>query len=312
MPILCNKKQITKNQSILLTTILPLHAGKIPGYLFTLPALQALSLSSNQLSGQLEDIHDPLSSSLSIIDLGYNQIRGSIPRSYIHLTSLEMLSLESNKLTGIVKLSSFWRLNNLRILSLSNNMLSVIDGKEESLFSSLRNIRILSLASCNLTRLPAVLAFLDEIETLNLSSNHINGVIPAWVWENWKGSLVVLNLSRNMFTSLEKFPSLIPMANVLSLDLSFNRLEGNVPIPFVDLSGDTLMSELGIALDYSNNYFDSILSNFGEYLRKVSYLDLSKNKLNGHVQSSICSANKLIFMDLSYNNFSGSVPSCLC
>jgi Leucine-rich repeat (LRR) protein len=289
-----------------------MHAGKIPEYLFNLPALQELSLSWNQFSCQLEDIHNPLSSSLSVIVLGENLISGSIPRSYVQLTSLEVLSLEANKLTGIVKLSSFWRLKNLSVLRLSNNMLSVIDGKDASQFSSLRNIRRLSLASCNLIRLPGVLAFLNEIEILNLSSNNINGVIPTWAWENWKSSLIVLNLSHNMFTSLEKFPSLIPMAHVESVDLSFNRLEGNVPIPLVNIrNGASVKSEIGIALDYSNNYFDSILPNFGEYLRKVSYLDLSNNKLNGHVQTSICSANELSVMDLSYNKFSGPVPSCL-
>lgn len=38
-----------------------LHAGKIPGYLFNLPEIEILHLSSNQLSGHLEDIENPLS-----------------------------------------------------------------------------------------------------------------------------------------------------------------------------------------------------------------------------------------------------------
>lgn len=66
-----------------------------------------------------------------------------------------------------------------------------------------------------------------------------------------------------------------------------------------------------VVLDYSNNNFSSILPNFGKYVKNFTYLNLSKNKLIGHVSPSICSANKLTILDLSYNNFSGLVPSCL-
>jgi hypothetical protein len=62
-----------------------------------------------------------------------------------------------------------------------------------------------------------------------------------------------------MFTSLEKSPSLVPMGSIYVLDLSYNKLEGDVPIPTIR-SGRT-----DIILDYSNNYFNSILPNVGRY-----------------------------------------------
>ncbi|KAL6626810.1 hypothetical protein ACP70R_030536 [Stipagrostis hirtigluma subsp. patula] len=276
--------------------------GKIPRYLFTRPEIQTLYLNSNQLSGHLEDIDDPLSSSLYWIDVSDNQIVGTIPESYLELKSLQGLRLGKNKLTGTVNISSFWKLENLVELSLSYNMLSVICEEGHSLFSSLPDIRVLGLVSCNLTELPHALRYLDNIESLNLSNNHIKGVIPSWIWENWKVQLTYLNLSHNMFTSLEKPPSLVAMTSLNFLDLSSNRLEGNVP------ELDMVSARM---LDYSNNYFNSILPNFANYHGELTYLDLSKNKLHGHIPSSICTATKLQILDLSYNYFSGLIPSCL-
>ncbi|KAL6626811.1 hypothetical protein ACP70R_030537 [Stipagrostis hirtigluma subsp. patula] len=249
--------------------------GQIPRYLFNLPKIHAIFLNSNQLSGHLEDIDDPFSSSLSGIDFSDNQIIGSIPESYLEFKSLQALYLGSNKLTGTVDITSLWRLKNLAELDLSNNMLTVIDTEGDSQLSSLPDITRLTLASCNLTKFPHSLRHLDKITHLDLSSNHIDGAIPSWVWKNWKDQLTYLNLSHNIFTSLENSSSLVSMESLFFLDLSSNRLEGNVPIP------------------------------------QVTYLDLSKNKLNGHIPSSICTARKLQMLDLSYNYFSGLIPSCL-
>ncbi|KQK02817.1 hypothetical protein BRADI_2g03910v3 [Brachypodium distachyon] len=177
-----------------------------------------------------------------------------------------------------------------------------MDKEGDNVSPSLSNINSLYLSSCNLTKIPGALRYLDNVVYLDLSSNKINGVIPSWVWENWKDQLISLNLSNNMFTILEKSPSLVHMPQLELLDLSFNRLEGNIPVPVTNVEA---------ILDYSNNNFSSIEPDFGKYVTNSIYLDLSKNKLNGHLPSSICSAKQLDMLDLSYNNFSGSVPSCL-
>ncbi|XP_047042841.1 receptor like protein 22-like [Lolium rigidum] len=276
--------------------------GKIPKYVFALPSLQVLCLNNNLLSGHLEDIPSPVSSPLSTIDLSTNQLTGNIPKSILQLKLLDHLNLGSNRLSDTITLSSLWRLKSLHFLSLSNNKLSIIADQEVDASNSLPNIHCLYLASCNLTKFPSSLRYLDKISVLDLSSNQIDGVVPSWVWENWKDQLESLNLSRNMFTTLEKSPSLVHMSRLDVLDLSFNRLQGSIPIPVTARPGNVL--------DYSNNNFSSIVPNFGRYIRSF-YLNLSKNKLNGHVPSSICGASELNIMDLSYNNFSGSIPSCL-
>nr|TKW13574.1 hypothetical protein SEVIR_5G110800v2 [Setaria viridis] len=124
--------------------------------------------------------------------------------------------------------------------------------------------------------------------------------------------MTYLNLSYNMFTSLEKFPSIMPVDHSYTLDLSSNILEGNIPIvPTVKERNELMGPEGSTTLDYSNNSFTSVSPNFGKYLRETIFLDLSKNKLNGDIPPSSCSARRLEILDLSYNNFGGMIPSCL-
>jgi len=111
-----------------------------------------------------------------------------------------------------------------------------------------------------------------------------------------------LDLSHNMFTTLEK-PPFVQMTHLIDLDLSFNELQGSIPVP-------STPSDL-VLLDCSNNNFSSIEPNFGTYLRNVRYINLSKNKLSGNIPLSFCSLNNPEFMDLSYNYFSGTIPPCL-
>ncbi|CAD6239777.1 unnamed protein product [Miscanthus lutarioriparius] len=279
--------------------------GNIPESLFALPALQYLYLDTNQLSGSLEDFPHPLYSGLSQINtiiLSDNQLAGPIPESLFQLRNLQYLYLDSNKLMGTIKLSSIWGLTNLTELDLSNNLISLIDTKGDTIAPYLPNIEYLAFASCNLKKLPAALRYLDTITDLDLSNNQIEGAIPSWVWENWKDQLTTLDLSHNMLTTLEKSPSLVHMTTLAFLDLSSNRLEGTIPIP--------VTRSRVVVLDYSNNSF-SIVSNFGRHLTNAIYINLSKNKLRGHIPASICSLNKLDIMDLSYNYFGGPVPSCL-
>jgi len=42
-----------------------------------------------------------------------------------------------------------------------------------------------------------------------------------------------------------------------------------------------------------------------------TYLNLSSNKIRGHIPTPICNASELQILDLSYNYFSGVIPSCL-
>ncbi|KAM0860279.1 hypothetical protein ACQ4PT_046639 [Festuca glaucescens] len=249
-------------------------SGEIPDFIYTLPALEKLDLSSNRLSGKLRDF--PASSSLYLIGLSDNEL----------------------------DLSSFLRLTNLRVLELSNNRLSVADG-EGVAPSFTHRLQLLDLRSCGLTEVPGSLQFLHYVFYLDISSNHISGDIPKWMWDNWSGTLKFLNLSHNMFSSMQLSSDFLPIEELISLDLSSNRLRGEIPMPLKPRS-------LGVQfLDYSNNRFSSIMKNCTSCLGQTKYLKMSNNRIRGKIPEFICNTRKLQVLDLSNNSFSGTIPSCL-
>ncbi|TVU20883.1 hypothetical protein EJB05_30484, partial [Eragrostis curvula] len=91
-----------------------------------------------------------------------------------------------------------------------------------------------------------------------------------------------LSLSHNKFTTVGQIPE---NTTINFLDISFNKIRGAVPFPFV-----------GSTLDYSNNKFSSIPPS--SFLRQF--------KITYSINLAICG-----ILDLSNNNLSGSIPPYL-
>ncbi|OAY65305.1 Receptor-like protein 12 [Ananas comosus] len=299
--------------------------GLFPQEVFQLKNLTLLDVSNNpMLFGNLPNFH--LHNSLEILMLGGTRFSGAIPNSIgrlkslttlnvsgcsfwgpvpspiFTLTQLHYLDLSSNNFNGTVELGSFWSLRNLSHLSLSNNKLTVIDGEYNYSSASSPQISSLYLASCNLTKFPAALMYLPNLTDLDLSSNQIHGAIPLWIWEIGQNNLTRLILSHNMLTNVERSLSILPLPYIEILDLSYNMLDGPVPLP---------QGRYQVVLDYSNNRFSSVPLNISSYLRSTFFLQLSRNHLIGNIPTSICEALFLEVLDLSYNRFTGLIPSCL-
>ncbi|KAM3336168.1 hypothetical protein ACQJBY_030253 [Aegilops geniculata] len=282
--------------------------GEVPTSLFTSPAILKLDLSFNQLSGLIQEF-DTLYSQLRSVSLKQNKISGHLPSSFFHLASLGDLDLSSNNIRGFIQLESLWKLRKLGFLDLSYNSLSVLDGQgSKPTVPLLPKLLRLGLASCNMTIIPGLLMHINHIQSLDLSSNKIQGSIPQWIWEKWDDSLTEFNLSNNLFTHMQLSSYVLPYIRLLYFDISSNRLQGHIPMPELL---KTIHIRGGQVFDYSNNIFSSIMSNFTAYLRQTAYLKLSRNNISGNIPHSICDASKLEVLDLSYNNFSGLIPSCL-
>ncbi|KAL1534568.1 putative LRR receptor-like serine/threonine-protein kinase [Salvia divinorum] len=169
-------------------------AGNIPEDLGFLPHLTTLDLSSNFFSGAL-----PRSlfnaSRLRAIDLSGNAFSGSIPELAAD-AAISFLNLSDNKLSGnvprTVALSP-----NLTVVSLRRNYLS-----------------------------GEIPAGIGSVRFLDISSNLLNGSLPSGFGG---GSLRYLNLSSNRIAGAipPDFAARIP-ANT-SIDVSFNRLSGEIP-----------------------------------------------------------------------------------
>ncbi|KAG4922163.1 hypothetical protein JHK86_050976 [Glycine max] len=274
--------------------------GSLPSSLFSLPLLRSIRLSNNNFQDQLNKFSNISSSKLEILDLSGNDLNGSIPTDIFQLRSLCVLELSSNKLNGRLKLDVIHRLANLSTLGLSHNHLSIdTNFADVGLISSIPNMKIVELASCNLTKFPSFLRNQSKITTLDLSSNNIQGSIPTWIWQ--LNSLVQLNLSHNLLSNLEG-PVQNPSSNLRLLDLHDNHLQGKLQIFPVHAS----------YLDYSSNNFSfTIPSDIGNFLSSTIFLSLSKNNLSGNIPQSLCSSSSMLVLDFSYNHLNGKIPECL-
>ncbi|KAK7294741.1 hypothetical protein RJT34_17641 [Clitoria ternatea] len=271
--------------------------GKIPQSLFTLPSLQELALSHNGFGSQLDEFPNASSSKLQLIDLSSNNLRGPVPESIFHLKALLFLQLSANEFNGTIQLEMIQRLHNLQALGLSHNKLSVTynDDHDLSLFPSMK---YLLLASCNLSEFPRFLRKQPKLNALDLSNNHIQGIIPNWIWRF--DSLVYLNLSNNFLTDMEgPFDDL--NSNLYILDLHSNQLSGSIPT----------FTKYAVHLDYSSNGFSIAPLDMDKYISFVYFFSLSNNSFQGVIHESFCNFSYLRLLDLSFNSFSGFIPKCL-
>ncbi|KAL7218707.1 hypothetical protein ACSBR2_011890 [Camellia fascicularis] len=243
--------------------------SSIPSVLSNLTQLTYSDLSSNHISGEITS-HITNLTHLIWPDLSINQLRSPTPRSLFELKNLETLDLSFNNLSGL-ELEIFQMLKNLTFLDLSGNNLTVLTKKTSN--NTLNKLKVLGLNSCNLREFPNFLRFQNKLDVLSLAENKIHGEIPAWMLNIG----VEIYLQNNSLIGFEQNPDILPWDNLLKLDLSYNRLQGPLPIP---------------------------------PLSTCSY-SVSHNGLTGELPLLICQLSSLYVLDLSNNNLTGTILPCL-
>ncbi|KAE8712262.1 Detected protein of unknown function [Hibiscus syriacus] len=274
--------------------------GSITASLFTLPSLRFLSLGENQLVGKIDEFPNASSSLIEVLSLGNNDLTGLIPSSILQLPRLEWLYLGGNSFSSM-NLSLFVQMKNLRDLDLSNISLFIERSNRSIHFPQLE---ILILGSCNLTEFPGFIKTLDKLTLLDLSNNHIHGVVPNWLW---KTTLSYVNLSFNPIDFPKHLPLSdanfsIPMLSHLYLGsyASHNNLSGPIP----NCLGN--MSSLEY-LDLHENNFSGILPDF-EKAPNLWVLNVRKNKLEGKLPRSLAECTPLQVLDVGNNMLRDTFP----
>lgn len=196
-----------------------------------------MDLSNNKFSGNLS-VMRTWGNAMEVIDLSHNQFTGSLPNETSQFLRLTSLDLSHNTLVGplVSVLGTYPKLN---VIDLSFNHLSGL--LLSSLFTS-STLAHLYLSNNHFTGgipLQKILPVSPDsslepspltqylcLETLDLSSNQLNGSVPREI--GLIGSLRALDLSKNNFTG--SIPSEInKLDNLVDLDLSFNLLTGQIP-----------------------------------------------------------------------------------
>lgn len=322
-------------------------AGPIPSFQKS-KNLTYLDLSHNGLSGPIPNTYFEGLVNLAHFDLAFNAFNGSIPPSLFALSSLQNIRLSNNNFHGLLANFSNASSSLLDTLDLSSNRL---EGPIPKSFFDLRRLKILSLSNNHLNGTTELEAFsgLDNLTTLDLSYNNLSIETRG---ENSSLSAVPQFSTLKMAScKLQHFPNLKNLSRVISLDLSNNQIDGEIPswiwkvgsgnlaylnlsrnllvnfqqpyeippgLSVLDLHSNRLHGEIPILpqaatyLDYSANQFNSSLpDHFGYNLTLTYFFSISSNSITGIIPSSICTATYLKVLDLSNNHLSGKIPSCL-
>ncbi|RZR96056.1 hypothetical protein BHM03_00024996 [Ensete ventricosum] len=292
-----------------------LFQGPVP---LSPPFLQALDLSSNDLSGPLPSTFSPVSVYLFFSN---NRINGSLPSDVCTLQQLLALDLSNNQISG--EIPRCWQEpNELLFLNLANNKLG---GKIPDSIRNLTKLKFLHLNNNGLHGdLPPSLQSCSQLAIIDLGRNQFSGNIPPWIGQSFR-YLEVLLLRSNMLSGTIP-PQLGQLSNLQIIDLADNKLSGIIPISFGNFSAivsisKSMSSTVSTVANFELSSFvasESIAlitkggeQSFSSILHLVKSIDLSKNSLTGAIPTEIGDLSGLQTLNLSRNSIGGMIPSTI-
>ncbi|XP_037422600.1 receptor-like protein EIX2 [Triticum dicoccoides] len=285
--------------------------GNLPLEVGALGNLTLLSLGNNKLDGVLVKEHFSGLLNLEYLDLSANSLKMDIEPNWIPPFRLKHINLESCTVGPRFPEWLRWQ-TSIDYLLLGNTSLddvipdwfwvtfsqaSALDASENmlrgSLPSNLQHMAAISigLERNNLTGLVPRL-FPINITSLDLSSNSFSGSLPA---ELKAPQIFMLSLADNKITGTIP-SSMCQLTSLARLDLSRNKLTGDVVQCWKESDNNSSVSRANSADQFGSRMYS---------------LDLSNNGLSGEFPKFLQSASQLMFLDLSYNRFFGILPKWL-
>ena len=267
--------------------------GELPEWLSRLENLVELSMSHNKLQGPIPASLGTLQH-LTSISLARNELNGSLPDSFGQLSELSYFDVSCNRLAGSLSEEHFSKLIRLNELHLGSN--SFILNVSSNWIPPFQLFE-LGMNLCNLgPSFPTWLQSQKKVWDLDLSNASISSCIPNWFWDI-SSNIVRLNLSHNRLQG--QLPNPLNVGPNAYIDLSSNLFEGPIP----------LSNQYIQLLDLSNNFFSGpIPLSIGEFMPYLSFLSLSGNQIIGPVPPSIGHMRIAAVIDLSRNSLAGSIP----
>ncbi|XP_071690244.1 probably inactive leucine-rich repeat receptor-like protein kinase At3g28040 [Rutidosis leptorrhynchoides] len=268
--------------------------GRIPNGVSGLHYLKELFLQNNHFSGGLP--HGiGLCSHLKKLDLSNNRFTESVPVSFRVLSALTYLNLAHNIITGDFP-EWIGTLKSLEFLDVSGNGLN---GKVPTSIGGLGSLTYLSLSGNSLSgNIPKELIYSSNLSVVKLRGNRFDGTIPEGLFEL---GLTKIDLSRNQLSGSIPPGSSRLFETLESMDLSANRLTGDIPAEM------GLFSKLRY-LNLSWNNFETRMPLRLGYFQNLTVLDLRNGSFHGSIPGDICNSGSLEILQLDGNYLTGSIP----
>ncbi|XP_020103094.1 receptor-like protein 12 [Ananas comosus] len=289
----------------------------------SVPLLQVLSLSGCSLSSPIDPSLARLSS-LTTIDLRYNNFSSTVPESFANFSSLSSLQLASCGLEGLFPQEVF-QLKNLTLLDISDNPM-LFGNLPDFYFDS--SLEILMLGGTRFSgAIPNSIGYLKFLTILSLFDSNFSGPIPSAIFTLTQ--LRYLDLLSNNFIGMVELSSFWSLRNLVQLSFSNNKLTvidgeynysstSSPPITHLYLASCNL-TKFPTALMYLPNLIDLDLSSNQIYGaiplwiweitgNHLLSLKLAHNRLTNVEKSLSVLPSSLIALDLSHNMLDGPVP----
>lgn len=278
--------------------------GEIPPSICEAISLKVLDFSDNFFSGPIPPCLLEISNDLHVLNLRNNQLQSVMPWNVSRSCGLSTLNLNGNYLEGRVP-PSLTKCHGLEVLDLGNNRIA--DSFPHWL-SSIPSLRVLVLRSNEFYGPifgPALGSnatnhyTFSELQILDLSSNHFNGILPLDFLKGLKGMMV--DLSPNCSTLEFGYMTLSSSSYYDAVTIIAKGVEYSLVRILTTFT----------AIDLSDNGFTGNIPELIGELRYLHMLNLSQNALTGQIPASIGNMMQLESLDVSHNGLSGEIPQGL-
>ncbi|XP_068322386.1 probable leucine-rich repeat receptor-like serine/threonine-protein kinase At3g14840 [Pyrus communis] len=270
-------------------------AGVVPPSIAKLPYLKKVDFSQNYLSGTIP--REWASTKLEVLSINVNNLSGPIPGYLGYITSLKYMNLQNNMLSGTVP-HELGRLVNLNNLILNENYLT---GELPLSLTKLTELTELRISSNSFTgKIPDFFQSWKHLRKLEIQASGFQGPIPSSI--SVLSNLIELRIS-DLKSGDSKFPPLSRMIYMQRLMLRSCHLYGPIPAYMA------AMTDLKI-LDLSFNRLEGNIPNMTA-LSNLQWIYLTSNSFTGSIPAWILT-NTRTETDLSYNNFSQTSEPTTC
>lgn len=270
----------------------PKFGGVIPSSLFTIPAIEWITIGQNEGDWEFPTSIESGHQGNSVLGLHIKStgIFGTIPPFISAFTNIKELDLSSNSLEGIVP-DSFGSLTSLEYFDLHDNNLN---GTLPQSLGQLASMTSMSFGENNFQGpLPSWLGNLSKLRVLDLSYNKFEGPIPSGL--SLLSSLEHISLQHNEALN-GSISALEPLKNLSTLLLSSNSFSSTIPVGlFSNFTGR-------VFADFGHNNFTGGLPKalLQHSLTASNYLAISGNNFDDDaVDDVICEEALTLHVDCS-------------
>ncbi|MEK6372465.1 MAG: fibronectin type III domain-containing protein [Acidobacteriota bacterium] len=241
---------------------------------------------------------DETQSNVTNLDLGDNNLRGTLSPEIAKLPKLRDLQIYANELGGQLP-GELGQLADIEDIYIDANQFT---GQLPPQLGALKKLELLGMSANHFSGpIPPAFGDMSALRELNLAANALNGQIPADLTR--LTNLEVLNLTQNQLSG--PIPvELGTLSKLRELSLSDNQLSGNIPAQLGNLAALQLLYASYNKLD------GSIPPQLGQ-LRALEALYLSSNQLSGKIPDALGDLGALKLLYLGTNKLTGDIPAGL-